>query len=661
MNASSASLEYPVPEGEVLVSKTDLNGNITYCNNTLIEVSGYSREELLCSPHNLLRHPDMPKQVFADLWKTIQANKPWRGLIKNRRKDGRYYWVESHITPLIENGTTIGYVSFHYSGTVEQIRQIEDAYRKIRAATGKFRLHEGKVMPVENRLIRWLNASSIKFRLVAFMSFLFSILLVLGVYNLHQASNTHQSAIAGLEVTRLQEYALDTARLAEMDFQTQLQSWESAPTDSHAKSDQRLANFDQQGETFVKQLGLLKSLMKEIDLPAVEIDKAQQSHDELTRMLHKESAYRSIKSIDDQVKDAGLATTAHIEMAISAIQDAQQNRLQALNVELDQSHQTDDKRAIAMLTVAGLVGLFLSMRFVIYVMHPIRSTHSKLKKVVKLQQYFLSIILKLEVYRDRIDEEQRIGNFIMSQMTDMPVQLDSAIQRYLKPADHLSGDILIASVAPGNIIHILLADAVGHGLTAAINVLPLCQTFYDMTHKGFAIERIATDLNEMVHRFMPVDRFVAAALLSIDRDRQIIDVWNGGIPAPLLFDRNGKLLHSWNSKHLPLGLASKDEFCATTETFRYRDHCQLCLFSDGLTEATAADGRHFGHQRIVELLGKTRHPARFDMLIEALGLHLHGHPAHDDISLAIVNIETGVTTSAQPREDMVQQASLPAA
>ena len=659
MNSPPDNIEYPVPEGEVLVSKTDLNGNITYCNNTLIEVSGYSREELLCSPHNLLRHPDMPKQVFADLWKTIQANKPWRGLIKNRRKDGRYYWVESHITPLIENGTTIGYVSFHYSGTVEQIRHIEDAYRTVRTTTGKFRLHEGKVMPIENRLVRWLNASSIKFRLVAFMSFLFSILLMLGVYNLHQAANTHQSAIASLEVTRLQAYALDTARLAEMDFQTQMQSWKSAPID--AKSDQRLMDYEQQGATFRKRLGLLKSLMKEIDLPASEIDKALQSHDELTRILHTVSAYRSVLSFGGETKNAELATTAHIEMAISAIQDAQQNRLQALNVELDQSHQTDDKRAIAMLTVAGLVGLFLSMRFVIYVMHPIRSTHSKLKKVVKLQQYFLSIILKLEVYRDRIDEEQRVGNFIMSQMTDMPEQLDASIQRYLKPADHLSGDILIASVTPDNIVHILLADAVGHGLTAAINVLPLCQTFYDMTHKGFAIERIATDLNEMIHRFMPVDRFVAAALISIDRDRQLIEVWNGGIPAPLLFGRNGKLLHSWNSQHLPLGLASGTEFSSTPETFHYQDHCQLCLYSDGLTEATSADGRHFGHQRIVELFGKTLHPARFDTLIEALGLHLLGHPAHDDISLAVVNIEAGVTASALSREDQGLQASALAA
>jgi PAS domain S-box-containing protein len=607
MNLPAASIEYPVPEGDVLVSKTDLKGIITYCNNTLIEVSGYSREELISAPHNLLRHPDMPTQAFSDLWKTIQTNRPWRGLIKNRRNDSSYYWVESNITPLIENGKTTGYVSFHYKASTEQIEHARMAYQAIREGSARLHINEGKIIQVENRLVRWLNASSIKFRLVAFMSFLFSTLIVLGVYNLHASSNTHKSAIASLEVSRLEAYALDTARQSELDLQAQLQSWKNVLIDVHDSTlfDQHLQEFDQQSATFRSRVNLLKSIMQQINLPADEADKALQSHSELAKKYHDTLKSTNLhqpesgQSVNARLKNASLAAFAHIEMAVSTIQDAQQNRLRDLNIELDESHQTDNKRAIAMLSAAALVGIFLSIRFAIYVLHPIRSTNSSLKKVVKMQQHFLSIILKLEVYRDRIDEEQRIGNFIMSRMTDMQNQLHSTIQRYTKPAEHLSGDILIASVTPGNTIHILLADAVGHGLTAAINVLPLCQTFYDLTHKGFTIDRIAADLNEMIHQFMPVDRFVSATLISIDRHKQVIEVWNGGIPAPLLFSMDGALIQSWPSRHLPLGILSGERFSAKPEFFRYRDHCQLCLFSDGLVEATSPEGLPFDDERII--------------------------------------------------------------
>lgn len=651
MNAPSSNIEYPVPEGDVLVSKTDLNGIITYCNNTLIEVSGYGREELIGSPHNLLRHPDMPKQAFSDLWKTIQINKPWRGLIKNRRKDGSYFWVESNVTPLIENGKTVAYVSFHYRATAEQIKHAQTAYQAICKGYSKLRFHEGKIIQIENRLVRWLNASSIKFRLVAFMSFLFSTLVVFGVYNLHQASNTHKSAIASLEVTRLEAYALDTARLTEMDLQSQLQTWKNIliNVQDRTLTDQYKNDFDQQGATFRNRLTLLQSIMQEIGLPAIEINKALESHSELIskyrETLKLADIHQSAPSINKLLKNVDLATIAHIEMAISAIQDAQQNRLQKINIELDKSNQTDDKRAIAMLAAAALVGLFLSMRFVIYVMHPIRSTHSNLKKVVKMQQHFLAIILKLEVYRDRIDAEQRVGNFIMSRMTEMPNQLNSSVQRYIKPAEHLSGDILIASTTPGNTLHILLADAVGHGLTAAINVLPLCQTFYDLTHKGFTIDRIAADLNEMIYQFMPIDRFVSATLISIDCHQQIIEVWNGGIPTPLLFDLDGNLLRSWHSQHLPLGILSAERFVAKPEVYRFQNHCQLCLFSDGLVEAMTPEGIAFGNERITELFGITPHQTRFDALVESLENHLQGRPAHDDISLAIVDIAPEIDQS----------------
>lgn len=261
-----------------------------------------------------------------------------------------------------------------------------------------------------------------------------------------------------------------------------------------------------------------------------------------------------------------------------------------------------------------------------------------LRYIAELKQQLADKVVVLEKYHDRTEEEQRVGSFIMGRMTQMPEQLEAQIQRHMRPVEHLSGDILIAAKSPGGEVHILLADAIGHGLTAAVNVLPLCQTFYDLTEKGFSIGQIATDLNAMVSHFMPADRFVSAALVSIHRTTRVVEVWNGGIPALLLFNRTGQQLHRWSSANLPLGIVSGDDFSAKLESFQYQEDCQLCLFSDGLLEASSPRGEIFGEARVLEILGKTEHEGRMQALIAGMDAHLEGLPAHDDISLALVNI-----------------------
>jgi aerotaxis receptor len=90
--------EFKFPEGSTLVSTTDLKGRITHCNASFIEVSGFTREELLGQPHNLVRHPDMPEEAFRDFWATVSSGQPWTGAVKNRRKNGDHYWVLANAT-----------------------------------------------------------------------------------------------------------------------------------------------------------------------------------------------------------------------------------------------------------------------------------------------------------------------------------------------------------------------------------------------------------------------------------------------------------------------------------------------------------------------------------------------------------------------------------
>src|SRR5690606_2695183 len=121
--------EVTYSDQEQLVSTTDLRGVITYANEIFCKVAGYSADELVGKNHNIVRHPDMPKAAFKDLWERLQAGQPWRGAVKNRCKDGRYYWVDAYVTPIYQQGKIVGYQSVRTRLDDGVRRQAERAYR----------------------------------------------------------------------------------------------------------------------------------------------------------------------------------------------------------------------------------------------------------------------------------------------------------------------------------------------------------------------------------------------------------------------------------------------------------------------------------------------------------------------------------------------------
>ena len=127
------NVETVVRPDQYLISKTDTKGKITYANPAFIELSGFTREELIGKPHNLIRHPDMPPAAFQDLWDTLNAGKPWLGLVKNRRKDGGFYWVLANAAPIHEHGEIAGHASVRVKATQEQIDAAQKFYDDINA------------------------------------------------------------------------------------------------------------------------------------------------------------------------------------------------------------------------------------------------------------------------------------------------------------------------------------------------------------------------------------------------------------------------------------------------------------------------------------------------------------------------------------------------
>ncbi len=123
--------EYRWKEDGVILSETDTNGVITYANHRFYRISGYDQGELLGQTHRVLRHPDMPREVFRRLWETIEAGKAWEGLIKNLRKDGRYYWVHTHVEPLWKDGKIRGYVAVRRRAGADEIHEAELRYKAL--------------------------------------------------------------------------------------------------------------------------------------------------------------------------------------------------------------------------------------------------------------------------------------------------------------------------------------------------------------------------------------------------------------------------------------------------------------------------------------------------------------------------------------------------
>jgi len=136
-NESEFLIETEVPYDEVITSRTDLKGNITYANEIFCEISGYSLEELLGKPHNIVRHPDMPKSVYKELWDTLKSGNQWIGVVKNLRKDKGHYWVKAIVSGVYKDGELVEYKSLRTPIEYDEKLEHQKLYDKMRKENGE--------------------------------------------------------------------------------------------------------------------------------------------------------------------------------------------------------------------------------------------------------------------------------------------------------------------------------------------------------------------------------------------------------------------------------------------------------------------------------------------------------------------------------------------
>ena len=154
INMPVSNVESELPAGEFIYSSTDLKGVIIEANEAFAKVSNFTREEMIGQSHNIVRHPDIPPEAFEDMWRDLKVGRPWRGVVKNRRKDGGFYWVVANVSPVREDGKVVGYQSVRGRPSREEITAAEAAYKRIKAGDKSIYVDHGRVI---RRRPKWVN------------------------------------------------------------------------------------------------------------------------------------------------------------------------------------------------------------------------------------------------------------------------------------------------------------------------------------------------------------------------------------------------------------------------------------------------------------------------------------------------------------------------
>ncbi|CAK0780180.1 two-component system, HptB-dependent secretion and biofilm response regulator [Gammaproteobacteria bacterium] len=263
------------------------------------------------------------------------------------------------------------------------------------------------------------------------------------------------------------------------------------------------------------------------------------------------------------------------------------------------------------------------------------ANHIELKKARdRLAQLAVTLERKNEelllLYKNNMDD-LAVANNIASHIMRSDGLRDPKISYFQRPAQQFSGDFIAAARDGNGDLRVMLADVTGHGLQAALFLLPIFRTFHTMVKNGLTTGDIVAEMNQIMREISVAERFIAAVVAHIKSSS--VELWNGGISTVFYVQSNGEF-HKFYSRHLPLGVVGADTFETTTEIFHTQPGA-LLLCSDGLTEAEDVSGKQFGEDSLETILRTSPLAELFDNILAALKAHLGESVAHDDLSILL--------------------------
>lgn len=264
-----------------------------------------------------------------------------------------------------------------------------------------------------------------------------------------------------------------------------------------------------------------------------------------------------------------------------------------------------------------------------------------MQRIAEMRHSLAEQAEELGRYREIAEEEKRTANQLMEYMTRAGKFTGDILESWVLPAEHLSGDLIAASQAVDERIYVMLADATGHGLLAAMMQLPVSQAFYTMAKEGYSLSSIVTAMNSQLRMLVPRDRFVAATLVMVDQRNQFIEIWNGGAPEALFVSQEQEIEKRFVSRAQPLGVMGEEEFSPYTEVYQWSSPGELLMYSDGALDALDADGQDFGSERLEQAVMQANDQNKCQAVKEALSDFLQNRPGQDDISVVSIKCPVG--------------------
>lgn len=250
---------------------------------------------------------------------------------------------------------------------------------------------------------------------------------------------------------------------------------------------------------------------------------------------------------------------------------------------------------------------------------------------------------ELARHYDRIEEEHQLAQTLLERLCNSSGRQDPALKWTVMPLHRFSGDQISAYRSPEGVFTVLLADAMGHGLSAAICLMPILKIFSERAPLGVPLETMTRDMNRELRALIPTSRFVALLLVRMDCRNRELTVWNGGIPTCLLLGENGGLLRAFEPQHPPMGILPDALFQAAPERYDGfgASAATLLACSDGLSEAMGAQGHPYDTSRILEAWREGPWQTGFERVLAGTFQHLAGEPLSDDLSLFTLDCGRG--------------------
>lgn len=248
-----------------------------------------------------------------------------------------------------------------------------------------------------------------------------------------------------------------------------------------------------------------------------------------------------------------------------------------------------------------------------------------------------------QLYKNSIHEQVLAKRVLSNALAGKSCHLEE-VKLLSKSAAVFSGDLFLTARHPDGSLYVLMADFTGHGLSAAIGVLPVTDVFNVMTEKGFALESIIESLNKKLFSLLPASMFMAACLIKVDSDLKHMRIWNGGLPEVFIREfKTGLIKHKERSTHIALGIDEELQNEFNIQNISIDSGDQIFMYTDGLTDAENADGEMFGVDRLNRCFDSNRlKQSIYESIVKEINEFTEGTELTDDVTLAYIPCTEGL-------------------